>query len=330
MSDNDRVAEGQRGPHRRLAPTTPMRPGVARRRAARRLAPAPTEGPAAHGRRATAPGAAARVAGRRWDSARSCGWPKSAVTPTQDTAAHSPSRSGPTASTGRTSASAWNDVQINQYFAQHGAHRARRRGCVQVLVATTAGYALSVLRPQVRARWSRALVLATLFIPSIVLLVPLYLTIRATAAARAQSLLNTFWAVWLPAGANAFNVLLVKRFFDSPAARGLRGGAHGRRRALPRCSGRWCFRCRSRSSGSCSVFAVITAWKDFLWPMLSPSRTRRCSPLSVRLPAAQAQTRAGCLPRGARDLDRSSRSLLFLLFQPRVPPSGRPRRAVKG
>jgi len=28
-------------------------------------------------------------------------------------------------------------------------------------------------------------------------------------------MINTFWAVWLPAGASAFNVLLMKRFFDN-------------------------------------------------------------------------------------------------------------------
>ena len=47
---------------------------------------------------------------------------------------------------------------------------------VQIVVATTAGYALSVLRPRF-ARLLTGLVLATLFVPPIVLLVPLYLTI---------------------------------------------------------------------------------------------------------------------------------------------------------
>ena len=47
---------------------------------------------------------------------------------------------------------------------------------VQIIVATTAGYALSVLRPRF-GRLLMGLVIATLFVPPIVLLVPLYLTI---------------------------------------------------------------------------------------------------------------------------------------------------------
>ena len=56
--------------------------------------------------------------------------------------------------------------------------------------------------------------LATLFVPAVVLLVPLYLTILHPPLI-GTSLINTFWAVWLPAGASAFNVLLVTRFFDN-------------------------------------------------------------------------------------------------------------------
>ena len=51
---------------------------------------------------------------------------------------------------------------------------------VQIVVATTGGYVLSVLRPRFH-RILTALVLATLFVPSIVLLVPLYLTDRQRA-----------------------------------------------------------------------------------------------------------------------------------------------------
>ena len=68
-----------------------------------------------------------------------------------------------------------------------------------------------------RPRWASVLnwaVLATLFVPAVVLLIPLYKIIVAPAD-RADSLINNFFAVWLPAGASAFNVVLVARFFDS-------------------------------------------------------------------------------------------------------------------
>lgn len=55
-----------------------------------------------------------------------------------------------------------------------------------------------------------ALVLATLFIPGVISLVSLYLTVVQLPIFR-TNLLNTFWAVWLPSSASAFNVLLVAR-----------------------------------------------------------------------------------------------------------------------
>src|SRR5690606_8010005 len=96
---------------------------------------------------------------------------------------------------------------VNTVVIAAGAWASRGR------VAATGGYVLSVLRPRC-AKALRWMVLATLFVPAVVLLVPLYLTIL-NPPLLGTSLLNTFWAVWLPAGANAFNVLLVKRFFDS-------------------------------------------------------------------------------------------------------------------
>jgi multiple sugar transport system permease protein len=177
---------------------------------------------------------------------------------------------------------AWNRVEIDKYFA-NTVIIALGVWLVQVLVATTAGYALSVLRP----RYGKVVVgavLATLFVPSIVLLVPLYLTI-VQPPLLGQSLINTFWAVWLPAGANAFNVLLVMRFFDSlprEVFEAARVDGAGPYRlfwsvVLP----------MSRPIiGVVSVFAVIAAWKDFLWPMLV-LKDPALQPLSVRLPQLQ-------------------------------------------
>jgi len=105
------------------------------------------------------------------------------------------------------------------------------------------------------------------------------------------SLINSFWAVWLPAGASAFNVLVVKRFFDNlprevfEAAR-VDGAGPFRMLwsvALP----------MSRPVlGVVSVFAVLASWKDFLWPLLVLTDPNK-QPLSLRLPAIQSQTELG-------------------------------------
>ena len=137
---------------------------------------------------------------------------KSAITPTQDTL-QQPFALWPNGMDWENLSTAWNDIHIDQYFL-NTVIIALGAWFVQLFIATTAGYALSVLRPTY-APILNALVLATLFIPGIVLLVPLYLTIVRPPLLGDVSLLNNYLAVWLPMGANAFNILLVKRFFDS-------------------------------------------------------------------------------------------------------------------
>jgi multiple sugar transport system permease protein len=233
---------------------------------------------------------------------------KSAVTPTQDTL-RQPLALWPNGMDWANLAEAWNRVEIDKYFG-NTVIIALGVWLVQILVATTAGYALSVLRP----RYGKVVVgavLATLFVPSIVLLVPLYLTI-VQPPLLGQSLINTFWAVWLPAGANAFNVLLVMRFFDSlprevfEAAR--MDGAGPYRLfwsvVLP----------MSRPIlGVVSVFAVIAAWKDFLWPMLV-LKDPALQPLSVRLPQLQQFIELDVFL-AALAISTVIPILLFLLFQ---------------
>ena len=136
---------------------------------------------------------------------------KSAVTPTQDTL-RMPMALWPNGIDIDNLATAWNKVHIDRYFV-NTLVIAAGAWLVQIVVATTGGYALSVLRPRY-APVITGLVLATLFVPAMVLLVPLYLTILDPPCSGSQ-LINSFWAVWLPAGASAFNVILVKRFFDN-------------------------------------------------------------------------------------------------------------------
>lgn len=201
---------------------------------------------------------------------------KAAVTPTQDTL-REPLSLWPNGFDFANLATAWTRVEIDKYFL-NTVVVAAGAWFVQLLVATTAGYALSVLRPRYR-KVLTGVVLATLFVPGVVLLVPLYLTVVDA------DLINTFWAVWLPAGANAFNILLVQRFFDGlprEVFEAARVDGAGPYRlfwsvVLP----------MSRPIlGVVSVFAVVAAWKDFLWPLLvlpDPD----LQPLSVRLPALQ-------------------------------------------
>jgi multiple sugar transport system permease protein len=212
---------------------------------------------------------------------------KSAITPTVDTITY-PMSLFPHGTAWSNLHRAWSDVNVGRYF-WNTVLLATGSWATQVIVATTAGFALSVLRPKYAAVIN-ALLLTTLFVPAVVLLVPLYIEIVHPPLIH-HTFIDSYWAVWLPAGASAFNVVLVKRFFDNlpreifEAAR-IDGAGPVRlfvAVVLP----------MSRPIlGVVSVFAVLASWKDFLWPLLVITNPDR-QPLSVRLPNIQSQTELG-------------------------------------
>jgi multiple sugar transport system permease protein len=212
---------------------------------------------------------------------------KSAITPTLDTITH-PMALFPHGAAWSNLREAWSTVHVGRYF-WNTVVLAFGSWMSQLLVATTAGFALSVLRPKY-ASFINALLLTTLFVPAVVLLVPLYIEIVRPPLIH-HSFIDSYWAIWLPAGASAFNVVLVKRFFDS-LPREIFEAA--------RVDGAGPFRLffsvvlpMSRPIlGVVSVFAVLASWKDFLWPLLVLTDPNK-QPLSVRLPSIQSQTELG-------------------------------------
>ncbi len=233
---------------------------------------------------------------------------KFAVTPTQDIL-RSPLAVFPHDVAWSNVSQAWNTIHISRYFL-NSLIMAAGSWVSQIVVATSAGYVLSVLRPM----WGRVLssaILCTLFVPAIVLLVPLYLVILHPPLI-GHSMVNSFWGVWLPVGANAFNVVLMTRFFDN-LPREIFEAA--------RVDGAGPFRLfwsivlpMSRPIlGVVSVFAIIASWKDFLWPLLV-LRNPDLQPLSVRLPSLQATTDMGVLM-AALAIAALLPVVLFLVFQ---------------
>jgi multiple sugar transport system permease protein len=212
---------------------------------------------------------------------------KSAITPTNDTISH-PMALFPHGVAWGNLSEAWNGVRVGRYF-WNTVVLAAGSWLVQIVVATTAGYALSVLKPRY-GKVIMALLLATLFVPAVVLLVPLYVEIVHPPLIH-HSFIDSYWAVWLPAGASAFNVILVKRFFDNlpreifEAARIDGAGPYTLfwKIVLP---------LSKPILGVVSVFAVLASWKDFLWPLLVLTDPNK-QPLSVRLPSIQSQTELG-------------------------------------
>jgi multiple sugar transport system permease protein len=147
----------------------------------------------------------------------------------------------------------------------------------QLVFDVAAAYSLSKLRP-VLGGSILFLMLATLMIPATVLVVPQYITVASLPFLH-LNLIGTPEAIWLPSVANAFNIFLLKRFFDSiPTdyidAAQIDGASRLTilwRIVLP----------ISRPIiGVVSIFGLVAVWKDFLWPLLveygySPTRETR-------------------------------------------------------
>jgi multiple sugar transport system permease protein len=212
---------------------------------------------------------------------------KSAITPTQDTLAD-PIAIFPHGIAWLNVSEAWTHVEVGRYF-WNTIVLAIGSWLLQLFIATTGGYGLSVLKPKYAAIIN-GLLLTTLFVPVVALLVPLYIEVVHPPLIH-HSFVDSYWAVWLPESASAFNVILVKRFFDNlprevfDAARVDGAGAF-----------RLFFRVVLPMSkpilAVISVFAVLAAWKDFLWPLLVLTNPDG-QPLSVRLPDIQANTDLG-------------------------------------
>ncbi|WP_432028598.1 carbohydrate ABC transporter permease [Streptomyces sp. 1222.5] len=149
----------------------------------------------------------------------------------------------------------------------------------QLVFCTAAAYALSKLRPAF-GKVILGGILATLMVPAQALVVPKYLTV-ADLPLLHTSLLDDPLAIWLPAVANAFNLYLLKRFFDQLPRDVLEAAemdGAGKLRTL------WSVVLpMSRPVlGVVSIFALVAVWQDFLWPLMVFSDTDK-QPISVAL-----------------------------------------------
>ncbi|MDQ2587694.1 ABC transporter permease [Saccharothrix yanglingensis] len=206
-----------------------------------------------------------------------------------------------------TYAEAWDLMDLGRYF-RNTLVVAVGTWAVQLAVDVPAAYALSRLRPVLGGGILGAM-LVTLMMPASVLLVPTYLTISDLG------LLDNPLSLWLLGAANAFTVFLLKRFFDQLPAEVLEAAridGAGQltmlwRIVLP----------LSRPVlAVVSIFAVVAAWKDFIWPLLVFSDPARQT-LSVALQRFAPDTPVNLLLAG---LVLSSAPMigLFLVFQRHV------------
>ncbi|MEU5086342.1 carbohydrate ABC transporter permease [Streptomyces sp. NPDC021356] len=173
---------------------------------------------------------------------------------------------------------AWDLMQLPQHLWNTFVQAAGAWAC-QLVFCTAAAYALSRLRPAF-GKVILGGILATLMVPAQALVVPKYLTVADLPLIH-TSLLNDPLAIWLPAAANAFNLYLLKRFFDQIPRDVLEAAeidGAGKLRTL------WSIVLpMSRPVlGVVSIFALVAVWQDFLWPLMVFSDTDE-QPISVAL-----------------------------------------------
>ncbi|RAJ46289.1 carbohydrate ABC transporter membrane protein 2 (CUT1 family) [Kitasatospora sp. SolWspMP-SS2h] len=137
---------------------------------------------------------------------------------------------------------------------------------LQLVFCVAAAYSLSKLRP-IFGNVILGMMLASMMIPAAALVIPQYLTVLDLPLIHVN-LLNTPWVIWLPTVANAFNVFLLKRFFDSIPNELLDAASidgAGPLRVL------WSviLPLSRPILGVVSIFGLVAVWKDFLWPLIT-------------------------------------------------------------
>ncbi|MBE7045389.1 MAG: carbohydrate ABC transporter permease [Ruminococcaceae bacterium] len=105
----------------------------------------------------------------------------------------------------------WNEMKFYKYY---GNTFFMALGCVafDLVISGLAGYVLSSLKPK-GTRFMLAVIFWIMLLPGTMRTVPLYMEFKSMPLI-GINLLETFWPIWLMAGANAFNIILFKNFFD--------------------------------------------------------------------------------------------------------------------
>ncbi len=173
---------------------------------------------------------------------------------------------------------AWDKLNYRRYFG-NTLILAAGALLLQLLVSATAAFSLSKLKPA-GSKILLVLFLSTLMVPPSAYLIPQYLTVVRVPLLRIR-LIDTWWAVWLPGAISAFNIFILKSFFDEVPS-DLTDAA--------RIDGASPFQLftviilplSKAVLAVVAIFTVIAQWKDFFWPFLV-LKTAEIQPIMVAL-----------------------------------------------
>ena len=129
-----------------------------------------------------------------------------------------------------------------------------------MLITGLAAFSLSKMEVPMK-RYISLFFLTTLLIPPTTYIIPNFINLKELG------LLNSFWAFWLPAGANAFYLLLLKSFFDDLHHELFEAGRIDGASEL-RLYFQLAFPLSVPIYATLAIFVFSTAWNDWFWPSL--------------------------------------------------------------
>jgi multiple sugar transport system permease protein len=135
----------------------------------------------------------------------------------------------------------------------------------KLLVIVLAAYALAHLALPFR-KAIFMIFLSTLLLPTVAYLVPSFLAIMSVPIL-GISLYDSWWALWIPAGADSFALLLLKNFFDG-IPKDLMEAARIDGASEIRTLTRIILPLSKPIIAVLSIFAFLAVWNDFFWTRL--------------------------------------------------------------
>lgn len=171
----------------------------------------------------------------------------------------------------------WQKVNVLKYFTNSVMLII---GCwaVDIVVNGLAGYVLSRIKP-IGSRLIETLVFWSMMLPGISM-VPLYMTFVDVPGIHAN-LIGSYLPIWIMAGANAFNILLFRNFFNSIPMSYLEAAR------IDGCSdmgifGRIILPLSKPIIMVVTIFSITGTWGNFMWPYLILGNTN-LEPVAVML-----------------------------------------------
>lgn len=153
----------------------------------------------------------------------------------------------------------WNYIDLLQYLSNtlliYGGQMV-----VTVFVIGLAAYSLSQLNVPYK-RLIYYFFISTIFIPPTTYIIPNFVNLKDLG------LLDSYWAFWLPAGSNAFFMLLLKAFFDNIDKEMFEAARIDGASEL-RCFFQIAFPLSVPIFATLAIFVFSTTWNDWFWPSL--------------------------------------------------------------